>query len=109
MQQLDRDVIEGAAGVGASDVGEVAARVADLAIGHYDTGFGFSLDGVDDVGGAKRNINVRHIMLVEKRGVVRGDAYSEDADVGVFQDKMMMRLVRDGDSDRSLRAEGKCA
>jgi hypothetical protein len=89
-------------------VGEAAAGVADLSIVHYQAGFGFSLDGVDDVGGAERHVDVGHVVLMEKRGVVRGDAHAEYADVGVFQDEMMMRLFRDGNGDRRLSAEREC-
>jgi hypothetical protein len=85
-----------------------AGRVADLAVGHDDTGFGPTLDGVDNVGGAERNVNVGNIVLVKKRGIVRGEANAEDADVIVFKNEMVVGLLRDGDGDGSLRAEGKC-
>jgi hypothetical protein len=48
------------------------------------------LDGVDDVGGAERNIKVGNVVPVEKCGVVRGDAHAEDADVIIFKDEMMV-------------------
>jgi hypothetical protein len=89
-------------------VGEAAAGVADLAVGHHQMSFGFALYGVDHVGGTERHVDVGHVVLMEKRGVVRGDAYSEYADVGVFQDEMMMRLFRDGNGDRCLSAEREC-
>jgi hypothetical protein len=66
------------------------------------------LNGVDDIGGAKRDVNVGHIVLVKKSGIMRGDAHAEDADVGVFKHKMMMWLFRDGNGHRSLGAERKC-
>jgi hypothetical protein len=105
VEKLDRDVVEGAAGVGAGDVGEAAAGVADLAVGHHDAGFGFSLDSVDDVGRTERNIKVGNIVLVKERCVVRGDAHAEYADVGIFQDEMMVRLLRDGNGGRRLSVE----
>jgi len=71
-------------------------------------GLGFALDGVDDVGGAERNVKVGDVVLMKKRRVVAGDAYAEDSHVGVFQDEMMMRLLWDRDGDRRLSAEGKC-
>ena len=107
MEQLDGDIVEGAAGVGAGDVGEVAGGVAELAVGHDQMGFGPALDGINDVGGAERNVQVRYIVLMEKRGAMRGDAYAEDANVIIFQDEMMMRLLWDGDGSGSLGAEGK--
>jgi len=65
MKEFDGDVVEGAAGVGAGDVGEVAGGVADLAVSHDDAGFGFALDGVDDVGGAEGNVEVGNVVLVK--------------------------------------------
>jgi len=70
--------------------------------------FGFALDGVDDVGGAERDVKIGYIVLMEKSGVVGGDAYAEDADVGIFEDEMMMRLLGDGNGDRRLGVQGKC-
>src|SRR5260370_37217826 len=58
MEQFDGYVVEGAAGVGAGDVGEVAGGVAELAVGQYQVDFGSALDGVDDVGGAERNVKI---------------------------------------------------
>jgi hypothetical protein len=52
MKQFDSDVVEGSSGVGPGDVGEVAGGVADLVVDHYEMGFRFALDGVDDVSGA---------------------------------------------------------
>jgi hypothetical protein len=53
MEQFDGDVVEGNVGFVAGDVGEVAGGVAELAVGHNEMGFGFALDGVDDVGRAE--------------------------------------------------------
>ncbi len=83
-------------------MGEVAGGVADLAVGHHDAGFRPAFDGVDDVGGAQRNIEVGNIVLVKKRGVVRGDAYAEDADVIIFEDEMVVGLFGDGDGAGGL-------
>jgi hypothetical protein len=92
-EQFDGDVVEGAAGVGASDVSEAASGVTDLAVGHHDAGFGFALDGVRDVGRAEADVDVGHVVLMEKRGVVRGDAHAENADIIVLKDEMVMRLL----------------
>jgi hypothetical protein len=62
----------------------------------------FVLNGVDHVGGAERNVEVRHVVLVEKSGFVGWDAYAEDTDVIVFKDKMMVGLLGDGDGDWCL-------
>ena len=89
----------------AGDVGEVAGGVADLAVGHDDAGFGFALDGVDDVGGAEGDVDIWHVVPMKKRGVVRGDAYAEDADVIIFQDEVMVGFLGDGNGSGSLGAE----
>ena len=107
LEQFDGDVVEGSVGFVAGDMREAAARVADLAVSHDQMSFGFALNGIDDVGGTERNVNVGYIVLMEKRGFVRGDAHAENADVIVFQDEMMMRLFRDGDCHGSLRVERK--
>src|SRR6266436_3806293 len=102
MEQLDGDVVECATGVSAGDVGEVAGGVADLAVGHHDASFGPALDGVDDVGRAERNVQVRYIVLMKKRGVMRGDAHAKDADIVVFQDEVVVGFLGDGDGDGCL-------
>ena len=53
-------------------------------------------------------IEAGNIVLVKKRGLVWGDVHAEYADVGVFKDELVMRLLRDGDGDRGLSAERKC-
>jgi hypothetical protein len=45
---------------------------------------------------------------MEKRGVVRGDAHAEYADVIIFKDEMMVGLLRQGDSSGSLGVEREC-
>jgi hypothetical protein len=47
-------------------------------------GFGFALDGIDDVGGAERDVEVGDVVLMEESGFVSGNADAENADVGVF-------------------------
>jgi len=47
--------------------------------------FGFALDGVDDVSNAERNVNIGYIVLMEKRGFVRGDTYAENSNVIIFK------------------------
>jgi len=79
-----------------------------LAVGHNEVDFGFALDGVDDVGGAERDVEIGHIVLMEKRGFVGGDAYAENADVVIFKDEMVVRLLGDGNGDRRLGVRGKC-
>jgi hypothetical protein len=44
-------------------------------------------------------------VLVKKRGVVRGEAHAEDADVLVFKDEVMMGFVPDGNGCGSLGGE----
>jgi hypothetical protein len=107
-QEFDGDVVEGDVGFVSGDVGEVAGGVAELAVGHDEMGFGFALDGVDDVGGAERDIEVGDVVLVEESGFVRGDADAENADVVVFEDEVVMGFFGDGNSFRSLSAQRKC-
>jgi hypothetical protein len=108
MKEFDGDVVEGEVGIVAGDVGEVAGGVAELAVGHDEMGFGFAFDGVDDVGGAERDVEVGDIVLMEKGGFVGGDGYAEDADVFVFEDEVVVGLLGDGDGGGGLSAQGKC-
>jgi len=64
--------------------------------------FGPALDGVDDVGGAEGDVEIGHIVLMEKSGAVRRDAYAENADVVIFEDKMMVGFFGDGDGGGCL-------
>jgi hypothetical protein len=70
-------------------------------------GFGFALDGVDDIGGAERNVEVRDVVLMEKSGFVSGNAHAKDADVVVFEDEVMVGLFGDGDGGGGLGVQGK--
>jgi len=108
LEQLDGDVVEGSVRLIAGDVGEVAGGVADLFVGHYQTDFGFTLDGVDDVGGAEGDVEIGHIVLMEKSGFVGGDAHAENPDVGIFEDEMMMGFFGDGDGDGCLGVQTDC-
>ena len=107
MKKFDGDIVERGVGFVAGDVGEVAGGVAELAVGHDEMGFGFALDGVDNVGGAEGYIDVGHVVLMEKSGFVRGDAYAEYADVIVFKDEMMMRFLGNGNGCGSLGVNRK--
>ena len=102
MEKFDSDVVEWHAGFVAGDVCEAAAGVAHLAVCQHETDFGFVLDGVDDVGGTEGHIDVGHIVLMEKSGLVSGDVYAENADVGIFKDEVMVRLLGDGDGGGGL-------
>ena len=86
LQEFDGDVVEGGVGFVAGDVGEVAGGVAKLAVGHDQMGFEFALDGVDNVGGAERNVEVGDVVLMEKSGFVSGDAHAEKTHVVVLKD-----------------------
>jgi hypothetical protein len=89
-------------------VGEAAAGVADLPVRHYEMSFRLAGDGVDDIAGAERHVDVGHVVLVEKCCVVRGNAYAKNADIGIFQDEMMVGFFRCGNDDRRLSTERKC-
>ena len=107
LQELNGDVVEGEVGIIAGDVGEVAGGVAELAVDHDEMSFGFALDGVDDVGGAERDVEVGDVVLMEERGFVGGDRYAEDADVVVFKDQVVVGFLGDGDGNWSLSAHRK--
>jgi len=102
LQEFDGDVVERSVGFVAGDVGEAAAGVAELAVGHDEVDFGFALDGVDDVGGAERDVEIGHIVLMEKSGAVGGDTYAENADVVIFKDEMVVRFLWDGNGGGGL-------
>jgi hypothetical protein len=92
LQQLDGDVVEYDAGIGAGDVREAAARVADLSIGQDYVDFGPAGDGIDEVSGAERDGDVGQVMLMEQRCAMRGNAYAINADVRIFKYELMMRF-----------------
>jgi hypothetical protein len=79
-----------------------------LAVAHDTANFGFALDGVDDVGGTERHVEIGNIVLMEKSGIVGGDAYAENADVGIFEDEMVMGFFGDGDGGGGLGAQTEC-
>jgi hypothetical protein len=108
MEELDGDVVEGGVGEVSGDVREVARGVAELAIGQHQVDFRFVLHGVDDVGGAERNIKIRHVVLVEKRGFVGGDAHTEDADVTIFEDEVMVGFLWEGNGGGGLGVKREC-
>jgi hypothetical protein len=64
------------------------------------------LDGVDDISGTEGYVEIGHIVLMEKSGVVGGDAYAENADVIIFQDEMMVRLLGDGNGVHGVSSLG---
>jgi len=71
------DIVEGAAGVGAGDVGEVAWGVAELAVGHDQMASGRPWTALMTSAGPSEMYQVRYIVLMEKpwrhaRGRLRG-------------------------------------
>jgi predicted RNA methylase len=91
---------------------EAAAGVADLPVGHGEVDFGFAGHGVDEITGADRDVNVRHVVLMEQSSVMPGNADAESADVSVFKYEMMMRLFREGNRagrKGSLHVESRAA
>jgi hypothetical protein len=70
--------------------------------------FGFVLDGVDDIGGAERDVEVGDIVLMQQSGFVRWDTDAEDADVFVFEDEMVVRFLGDGYTGGGLGVEREC-
>jgi hypothetical protein len=108
VEKFEGDIVEGGIGFVAGDVSEMAGGVAELAVGHHQVDFRFVLDGVYDVGGTEGHVEIGHIVLMEKSGFVGGDVYPENADVGIFKDEMVVRLLRDRNGDRRLGVHGKC-
>src|ERR1700693_668061 len=96
MKKFDGDIVEDQAGIRADDVGKPPAGIATLSIGHDEMSFGFALNVINDVGGAERDIQIGYIVLMEKSGAVGGDAYAENADVSIFKDETVVRLLGDG-------------
>ena len=88
-------------------MGEVAGGVAELAVGHYQMDFGFVLDGVDDVGGAEGDVEIRDVVLMKQCGFVRRHAHTKNADVFIFEDEMVVGFLGDGDSGGGLGASTK--
>jgi len=86
---------------------EAAARVTDLAILHGNACLRFSRHSVGEIGGAERYEDVGQVVLVKKGGVARWNGHTENADVFIFKDEMMMRLFGDGDGFGGLGVEGK--
>jgi len=73
-----------------------------LAVGHDQADFGFALDGVDDVSRTERHVKIGHIVLMEKSGFVGGDAYTENANVGILKDEMVVGFFGDGNGGGGL-------
>jgi len=44
---------------------------------------------------------------MKERGVVRGEAHAEDADVFIFEDEVMMRLLGEGNGSGSLSIQSE--
>jgi len=78
-----------------------------LPVRHHKADFGLALNGVNDVGGTECDVDVGYIVLMEKRGVAGGDAYTENADVVIFENEMMVGFFGDRDGDRSLCVKRK--
>jgi len=70
--------------------------------------FGSVLDGVDDVGGTECHVEIRHIVFMEKSGLVGGDAHAKYTDVIIFQDEMVVGFLGDRDGGGELGVERKC-
>jgi len=79
-----------------------------LAVGHHEPDFGFALDGVDDVSRTERYVEIGHVVLMEKSGFVGGDVYAENADVGIFKDKMVVGFLGDGNGGGGLGVDREC-
>jgi len=70
--------------------------------------FRLACDGIDDIAGTEGHVDVGHVVLVEKCCIVRGNTYEKNADIGIFQDEMMVGFFRCGNGDRRLSTERKC-
>ncbi len=112
MEEFDGDVAERSVAEIAGDMGEAAPREVRFAILENQMNFGFVANGVDNVSGAQRNIDVVVIVLVKLRVFVRRHFDVVDADILVFDPKVMVWFagntsVRQRSRLRRLRAEGE--
>ena len=100
MEEFDGDVVKGHAGIGARDVREVSGRIMCFAILQNLAEFGFADDGVDDLRGAERDVEIREIVLMQERGVQGRDHDVVDASEIVLQHETMMRFLANGNGAR---------
>ena len=104
LEEFDREVMEWLV-ENVDDVGETAGRESGLAVLQLAGERIFAFDGVDDLGGAEHDVDVVVAMPVHESVGVRGDIDGEGADLGVLEDKVVVRLGGDFDFCRGLRGE----
>jgi len=89
--------------------GEAARGSSRLGpVGHYEMSFRLACDGIDDVAGDRGPRRCR-ARRAGGRSVAScgGNTYAKNADIGIFQDEMMVGFFRCGNGDRRLSTERK--
>lgn len=104
LAEFDGDVAEGLRSI-VDDVGEVAGSESGLSVLEFAGDRIFAFDGVDDLARAKHDVHVVVVVPVHERVGVRGDVHVEDADLGVFEDELVVRLGGEFDFFHGLRGE----
>src|SRR6266436_4913457 len=70
--------------------------------------FGLAYDGVNDVRGAQRDVQIRKIVLMQQRGVQGRNHHDVDVREIVLQQQAVMRLFAEGDSmPQSIMAQSR--
>ena len=105
LQDLDGHVAEGLGGEIAGDVSIAAGEESGLSVLQLDGDGILALDGVDDLGVAKRDVDVVVAMAVQESVGVRGKFDVEDADLIVGEDEVVVGLGGDFDFWSGLRGE----
>src|SRR4029077_1655142 len=103
-KQLDEDDAEEGIGIVAGDVGKAAAGKADVAIGEVEMHLGLARNEAGDMAGPDGDKEIVVIVLVEKRGIMRGDFGAVGLDVLIGKKRMMTRLGGDGHGTGRLPA-----
>jgi hypothetical protein len=92
LQEFDIDVAKGLVAKIADDVDDVAGEESGLSVLQFDGDGGFALHGVEDFGVSEVDVDVVVAMAVEKSFAVRRDLDSENADLGVGEGLVVVRL-----------------
>ena len=92
LQEFDIHVAKGLVAKIADDVDDVAGKESGLSVVQFNGEGILALNGVEDFGVSEVDVNVVVAMAVEKSFAVRRDLYGEDADLGVGEGLVVVRL-----------------
>ena len=104
-EKFDGDVAKGLGDDDCGRCGQGGGNEADIAVGQREGRGIFAFDGVDDIGGAKRDEEVVVAVPVRQSFGMRSKVDVEDADLIVGKDKVMVGLGGDFDFWRGLRGK----